>query len=86
MFVLLYNRFYALKNSYEATLGQIKVALKKRLDMIDQLLGAVKSYAALRKRRSNGLLLFEYRWDQQSRRKLQSLRLNRGLFWVGCLQ
>ncbi len=48
-FVLLYNRFYALKNSYEATLGQIKVALKKRLDMIDQLLGAVKSYAAFEK-------------------------------------
>ncbi|KAF5091437.1 LemA family protein [Methanospirillum purgamenti] len=48
-FISLYNRFYALKNSYEATLGQIKVALKKRLDMIDQLLGAVKSYAAFEK-------------------------------------
>ncbi|MCA1914855.1 LemA family protein [Methanospirillum hungatei] len=48
-FVSLYNRFYALKNSYKATLGQIKVALKKRLDMIDQLLGAVKSYAAFEK-------------------------------------
>ncbi|NLV28287.1 MAG: LemA family protein [Methanomicrobiales archaeon] len=47
--VSLYNRFFALKNSYEATLGQIKVALKKRLDMIDQLLGAVKSYAAFEK-------------------------------------
>ncbi|PWR72382.1 LemA family protein [Methanospirillum stamsii] len=45
-FISLYNRFFALKNSYEATMGQIKVALKKRLDMIDQLLGAVKSYAA----------------------------------------
>jgi len=48
-FISLYNRFYALKNSYEATLGQIRVALKKRLDMIDQLLGAVKSYAAFEK-------------------------------------
>ncbi|HQC00057.1 MAG TPA: LemA family protein, partial [Methanospirillum sp.] len=48
-FISLYNRFYALKNSYEATLGQIKVALKKRLDMIGQLLGAVKSYAAFEK-------------------------------------
>ncbi len=36
----------ALKNSAQATLGQIKVALKKRLDMIQELLGAVKSYAA----------------------------------------
>jgi LemA protein len=44
-FVSIYNRLYTLKNSSEATLGQIRVAMKKRLDMIDQLLGAVKSYA-----------------------------------------
>jgi LemA protein len=44
-YVGIYNRFYTLKNSSEATLGQIRVAMKKRLDMIDQLLGAVKSYA-----------------------------------------
>jgi len=43
--VSIYNRLYTLKNSSEATLGQIRVAMKKRLDMIDQLLGAVKSYA-----------------------------------------
>jgi LemA protein len=47
--VSLYNRFYSLKNTHEATLGQIKVALKKRLDMIEQLLGSVKSYAAFEK-------------------------------------
>ena len=44
-----YNRFVALKNSSEATLGQIRVAMKKRLDMIDQLLGSVKSYAKFEK-------------------------------------
>ena len=38
----IYNRFYTLKNASEATLGQIRVAMKKRLDMIDQLLGAVE--------------------------------------------
>jgi LemA protein len=48
-FVGIYNRFYSLKNSSEATLGQIRVAMKKRLDMIDQLLGAVKSYAKFEK-------------------------------------
>lgn len=48
-FVGVYNRFYTLKNSAEATLGQIKVAMKKRLDMIEQLLGAVRSYAAFEK-------------------------------------
>jgi LemA protein len=47
--VSIYNRFYSLKNTHEATLGQIKVALKKRLDMIEQLLGSVKSYAAFEK-------------------------------------
>jgi LemA protein len=47
--VSIYNRFFSLKNTHEATLGQIKVALKKRLDMIEQLLGSVKSYAAFEK-------------------------------------
>ncbi|WP_457626241.1 LemA family protein [Persephonella sp.] len=41
-----YNRFMTLKNGAQATLGQIKVALKKRLDMISQLVEAVKSYAS----------------------------------------
>jgi LemA protein len=45
----IYNRFVSLKNSSEATLGQIRVAMKKRLDMIDQLLGSVKSYARFEK-------------------------------------
>jgi LemA protein len=48
-FVSIYNRFYRLKNSGEATLGQIRVAMKKRLDTIEQLLGAVRSYAAFEK-------------------------------------
>jgi LemA protein len=48
-FIGIYNRFFVLKNSAEATIGQIRVAMKKRLDMIDQLLGAVKSYAKFEK-------------------------------------
>ena len=48
-FVGIYNRFFSLKNSAEATLGQRRVAMKKRLDMIGQLLGAVKSYATFEK-------------------------------------
>jgi len=44
-FVSIYNRFFSLKNSAEATLGQIRVAMKKRLDMIEQLVESVKSYA-----------------------------------------
>lgn len=43
--VAVYNRLYRLRNSADATLGQVRVAMKKRLDMIEQLLGAVKSYA-----------------------------------------
>jgi len=45
----IYNRFVSLKNASEASLGQIRVAMKKRLDMIDQLLGSVKSYAKFEK-------------------------------------
>ncbi|OMH40068.1 LemA family protein [Desulfurobacterium indicum] len=44
-----YNRFQVLKNGAEATLGQIKVALKKRLDMISQLVNTVKSHAKFEK-------------------------------------
>jgi len=44
-FFLIYNRFQSLKNAGEATLGQVKVAMKKRLDMIEQLVDSVKSYA-----------------------------------------
>ncbi len=42
---LTYNRFQTLRNGAEATLGQVQVALKKRLDMIAQLVDSVKSYA-----------------------------------------
>ncbi|ADN36400.1 LemA family protein [Methanolacinia petrolearia DSM 11571] len=54
-FVSIYNKFFSLKNSSEATLGQIKVAMKKRLDMIDQLLGSVKSYAKFEKETLEGV-------------------------------
>ena len=48
-FVGIYNQFYRYRNAADATLGQIRVAMKKRLDMIEQLLGAVKSYAKFEK-------------------------------------
>jgi LemA protein len=48
-FVSIYNRFFSLKNSAEATLGQVRVAMKKRLDMIEQLVDSVKSYAKFEK-------------------------------------
>jgi len=44
-----YNRFMRLKNAADATLGQIKVALKKRLDMLSELVESVKSYASFEK-------------------------------------
>ncbi|WP_456372514.1 LemA family protein [Methanocaldococcus sp.] len=47
--ISIYNRFQTLKNGAEATLGQIRVALKKRLDMINQLVESVKSYASFEK-------------------------------------
>jgi len=45
IFIFIYNRFQRLINGAEACLSQIKVALKKRLDMITQLVEIVKSYA-----------------------------------------
>ncbi len=40
-----YNKFQTLRNAAEATLGQIRVAVRKRLDLIGQLVDTVKSYA-----------------------------------------
>ncbi len=40
-----YNRLKSLKNAGDATLSQARVAMKKRLDMIEQLVESVKSYA-----------------------------------------
>ena len=43
--VTAYNRLQSLRNGAEATLSQIRVAMKKRLDMVEQLVDSVKSYA-----------------------------------------
>ena len=42
--VFVYNRLISLKNAIENTYNQIKVAMKKRFDMIGQLVDATKSY------------------------------------------
>ena len=39
-----YNRFISLKNAAEATLSQIQVALKKRLDLLSKLVDSTKGY------------------------------------------
>lgn len=44
-----YNRLKSLRNAGDATLSQARVAMKKRLDMIEQLVEAVKSYAKFEK-------------------------------------
>lgn len=44
-FISVYNRLQSLRNGAEATLSQIRVAMKKRLDMVEQLVESVKSYA-----------------------------------------
>lgn len=44
LFINIYNKLQRFKNAVDATLGQILVSMKKRLDMIEQLLGAVKGY------------------------------------------
>lgn len=48
-FIMIYNRFKRLQNGAEAGLAQIKVALKKRLDLINQLADVVKAYSRFEK-------------------------------------
>lgn len=49
LFISIYNRFKTLHNGADAGLAQIKVALKKRLDMITQLVDTAKGYAEFEK-------------------------------------
>ncbi len=49
LYVSIYNRFMRLRNAATATLGQIRVALRKRLDLISSLAEAVGSYAEFEK-------------------------------------
>jgi LemA protein len=44
-FVMTYNRLQSLRNGADATLSQIKVAMKKRLDTLEQLVDSIESYA-----------------------------------------
>ncbi len=44
-YFIIYNRFMKLRNAADATLNQIRVAIRKRLDLIGELVDAVKSYA-----------------------------------------
>ena len=62
-FVTIYNRLQSLKNGAEATLSQIRVAMKKRLDMIEQLVDSAKSYA---------------KFERDTFEKITSIRTNLG--------
>jgi LemA protein len=62
-FVSVYNRLHSLRNGAEATLSQIRVAMKKRLDMVEQLVDSVKSYA---------------RFERETLEKITSLRTGLG--------
>lgn len=62
-FITIYNRLQSLKNGAEATLSQIRVAMKKRLDMIEQLVDSVKSYA---------------KFERDTLEKITSMRTNLG--------
>ncbi len=42
--ILTYNNFVSLRNAAQSTFNQIRVAMKKRLDMIGQLVDATKGY------------------------------------------
>jgi LemA protein len=44
-FVMTFNRLQSLRNGAEASLSQIRVAMKKRLDTIELIVDSIKSYA-----------------------------------------
>lgn len=62
-YISAYNRLQSLRNGAEATISQIRVAMKKRLDMVEELVDSVKSYA---------------RFESRTIEKITSLRTNLG--------
>jgi len=46
-YISIYNRLQSLRNGAEATLVQVSVALKKRLDMIEQLVESMRAMRGL---------------------------------------
>jgi LemA protein len=67
----IYNRLKSLRNAADATLSQARVAMKKRIDMIEQLVEAVKSYA---------------KFEQDTFEKITSMRVNVGKAGAGELK
>ena len=63
IFFSTYNRLKSLRNAADATLSQTRVAMKKRLEMIEQLVEAVKSYS---------------KFEQDTFEKITRLRVNVG--------
>ncbi len=47
--LIMYNKFISLRNTIENSFNQIRVALKKRLDMLSELMETVGSYAKFEK-------------------------------------
>lgn len=60
-FIFSVNRLRSLSNASEATLSQVRVAMKKRLDMIEQLVDLSKDYA---------------RFEQETLKKITGMRAN----------
>ena len=61
--VSIYNRLQSLMNGAQATLSQIRVAMKKRLDMIESLVDSTKSYA---------------KFERETLERITSMRTNLG--------
>lgn len=60
-FISSLNRLRSLSNASEATLSQVRVAMKKRLDMIEQLVDLSKDYA---------------KFEQETLKKITGMRAN----------
>jgi len=55
--VMTFNRLQSLRNGADAALSQIRVAMKKRLDTIEQLVDSVKSYASFERQTLEKIIL-----------------------------
>jgi len=74
-FITIYNRLQSLKNGAFAAISQIRVAMKKRLDMVEQLVDMVRSYAHFEKETMEKITLL--RTDLSSAQPRDISKINR---------
>ncbi len=66
--IMTLNRLQSLRNGADAARSQIHIAMKKRLDAIEQLMDSVKSYASFERQTLEKIIQMRFGLQEEPRR------------------